>query len=497
MNVSRTKRRSLLQRVIRAGVWAVAFQSIDQLLILTRTIILAVLLNPADFGLFGIAMVSMIALSALSSPGLDNALIQKTGDIEPYLDIAWTVKVGRGVLVALALLAGAPLIATFFNEPSAESLIRMMGLVFLLQELINPGVLYFHKNLEFHKDFAFRMSGAVSDLVIAICAAILLRSAWAFVLGLVARNLIMIVVSYRLCRYRPRVSLEWRRLFELLDFGVWIWFIGIITLIVHQTATVIVGKLHGVTALGLFQMAQRIPGLALQQGIVGPMSSVAFPAYAKIHNDVERLRAAFLRVGALWAAVCMPIAAGIAVVGNDFTRILLGEKWMPMVPALIVVSIALFVKSLVATAMPLFMGQGQPRIAFYIKATEATAVLIFIYPLVARWGIVGAAATTLLGSIVALAAWYLRLRQRLSLSIIELGRTFGPPFISALTMVGFVISYRYMTFGLLPGSKLVDIVWFVLMIMVGCVTYLLVMHMWRKIIPGYELFGGIVEGLRR
>jgi len=316
------------------------------------------------------------------------------------------------------------------------------------------------------------------------------------VLGFLARNLIMLVLSYRLYRYRPRVSLEWRKLFELLDYGVWIWLIGIISVIVGQSASVIVGKVLGVAALGLFQMAQRIPGLAIQQGIVGPMTNVAFPAYAKIHNNVERLRTAFLRVGALWAAVCMPIAAGIAVVGSDFTRILLGEKWMPMVPALIVLSVAVFARSLVATAMPLFMGQGHPRLAFYLKATEATAVLILIYPLVTRWGIVGAATTMLLGSLVALAMWYLRLRQRLSLSIIELGRTFGPPFLSALTMVGVVILYRYMTLDLLSGSKLVDITWFVLMVAVGCVTYLLVMHIWRKVIPGYQPFGGIVEGLR-
>lgn len=496
MNMLPTRGQSLLQRVIHAGFWAVAFQSIDQLLIFVRTVILAVLLNPEDFGLFGIAMVSMMALDAFSRPGVNNALIQKKGNIEPYLDIAWTVQVVRGILVALSLWVGAPFVAMFFNAPAAESLVQALGFAFFLQGLMNPGVLYFQKDLEFHKDFRFKVSGAAADLTVAIVAAVLLRNAWAFVLGLMARNLTMLIVSYRIHHYRPRVSLEWRKLFELFDYGVWIWLIGIITLAVGQSASVIVGKVLGVAALGLFQMAQRIPGLALQQGIVGPMTSVAFPAYAKIHKDVERLRTAFLRVGALWAAVCMPIAAGIAAVGTDFTRILLGEKWMPMVPALIVLCVALFVKSLVATAMPLFMGQGHPRLAFYLKATEATAVLILIYPLVTRWGIVGAATTMLLGSLVALAMWYLRLRQRLTLSIIEFSRTFGPPFLSALTMVGVVILYRYMTLDLLSGSKLVDIVWFVIMIVVGIVAYFSAMQACRRIVPGYEPFKVIVEGFR-
>ena len=53
---------SLSQRVVHAGFWAFALRITDRLFGLTRTIVLARVLSPNDFGLFGIALLELSAL---------------------------------------------------------------------------------------------------------------------------------------------------------------------------------------------------------------------------------------------------------------------------------------------------------------------------------------------------------------------------------------------------------------------------------------------------
>ena len=482
------------QRVIHAGFWAVAFNSVDQVLIFARFIALAVLLSPRDFGVFGIGLVTLAALDALTRPGIRNALIQKSGDIEPYVDVAWTLQMTRGVVVATFLWIFAPWVAAFVDTPDAEQLMRVLGVIFLIQEVSNPRVLYFHRDLEFHKDFHFRVSGALADLIVALVAAFWLRNYWALVLGFAARNCAMFVVSYQLLHYRPRIAMQWHKLKELLNYGVWVWLTGLLNFIVQQGASVVVGKSLGASALGWLQMAQRIPSLALQQGVINPMASVAFPAYAKIRGDHARLRHAFLRVTALWAAVTLPMASGIAAVGGDFTRIFLGEKWLPMVPALILLSIALLVRSLVATAMPLFMGQGRPRLAFYLVATEALTLSILIYPFVTRWGITGAGAATLIAALVALLVWYAELKNRLQLGAKDIAMAIGPPLLSVCTMLIAVLLFRNFSLPDPPLAKLLDVAWFFTEVTVGAVVYVLSMQACQWSIKDYAPLRGIRGG---
>ena len=73
----------------------------------------------------------------------------------------------------------APWAAAFFDEPAAMPLMRALSLSFVFQGLTNIGVVAFQKKLEFHKEFAYRFSGILVDLVVAVTAAYLLRNAWA------------------------------------------------------------------------------------------------------------------------------------------------------------------------------------------------------------------------------------------------------------------------------------------------------------------------------
>ena len=123
--------KSWSQRVAHAGFWAFGLHTAEQVVILCRLFVVAVLLAPRDFGLFGMALISIMALDTLSQTGFEQALIHKREEIRPYLEVAWTVLFLRGLLLAVLLFVMAPWAAAFFREPDVVSLIRCLGLAFL------------------------------------------------------------------------------------------------------------------------------------------------------------------------------------------------------------------------------------------------------------------------------------------------------------------------------------------------------------------------------
>src|SRR6185369_6957925 len=100
---------SLTQRTVRAGIWLVIGDGANRLSGVVRLVILARVLSPADFGLMGIALVVTRWVEEFSELGLKDALIQKTGDVRPYLDTVWTAQILRGFGIAAVLVTGAPL----------------------------------------------------------------------------------------------------------------------------------------------------------------------------------------------------------------------------------------------------------------------------------------------------------------------------------------------------------------------------------------------------
>lgn len=353
-----------------------------------RTIILARLLAPEDFGLLGIALLSISMLETFSKTGFDSALIQKKENVEPYLDTAWTVSALRGIVLFSILLFSAPLIARFFNTPAAVQVIRVIALFTLLAGLRNIGILFFQKELEFNKQFSYEFSATLVDLTVAITLAFILRNVWALVWGGLAASLVRLVLSYVLHPYRPTISIDREGFRDLFGFGKWVLTSGILVFLVTQGDDILVGKLLGVTALGLYQMAYTLSNLPATE-VTHVISKVTFPAYSKFQDDVPRLRQAYLRVLQLTAFVSFPLAGGILIFASDFVRIFLGNKWVPMVPAVQVLVLAGLVRSIAATTGPIFHATGKPKIDTMWQIVRLLVLSTFIYPLTLRLGILG------------------------------------------------------------------------------------------------------------
>jgi len=423
----------LSQRVIHAGFWAFALRITDRLFGITRTILLARLLSPNDFGLFGIALLGLSALNTFSQTGFQAALVQKKGDIKPYLDTAWTVQVIRGFVLAGILFGIAPYVASFFGEPMAIPLLRVLGLSAVFRGLTNIGVVYFQKELEFHKRFIYMFSGTLADMGVAIPVALILRNAWALVFGLLAGNFVRMVVSYFIRPYRPRLSFNKQQFKQLFGFGKWILASSAIMFLVTQGDDIFVGKLLGVSALGFYQLAYRISNMPVTE-ITQVISQVTFPAYSKLQDSVSKLRGAYFNVLQLTAFISIPLAGLVFVLAPDFTKIFLGEKWLPMVPAMQILAFFGAIRAIGATLGPVYNAKGRPDYPTKFNLMRLVFIVILIYPLTIHFGIVGTALTVLLATFVQNVVLIYYSRVFIQATLLDFGKNLLPPLCSAICM---------------------------------------------------------------
>lgn len=428
---------SLSKKVVRGGMWVFGLRIISRSLGFVRTIILARLLAPSDFGLLGIAMLAIATLETFSQTGFQAALVQKKDNIESYLDTAWTVSAIRGVILFLILLLSAPVVAKFFNSPQAALVIKVVAVSTLLSGFRNIGILFFQKELEFNKQFTYELSATLVDVTVAITLAFMLRNVWALVWGGLAANFVRLFMSYILHPYRPHARFNKAEFKELFGFGKWVLGSSILGFLITQGDDIFVGKMLGVTALGFYQMAYLISNLPATE-ITHVISQVTFPAYSKLQDDLPKLREAYLKVLQVTAFLSFPAAGLIFVLAPDFTQIFLGEKWLPMVPAMQILVLAGLVRSIAATTGHVFYAVKRVRIDTILQLVRFVILALLIYPFTVKWGLLGASIVVLLSIFISNIGFSFMVIKITKCSIVDFTKMIIFPLINTI-MVGLVI----------------------------------------------------------
>ena len=482
---------SLSQRVVRGGAWVFALRITGRAFGLIRLVILARILAPHDFGLMGIALLTMATLDTFSQTGFHAALIQKKNNTDSYLNAAWTVLVLRGLFLFGILFFIAPYAAIFFKAPQAKLIIQVIGLSVLLQAFTNIGVIYFRKELQFNKQFLYQLSGTLADFIVAISAVLILRSVWALVFGLLAGNVARFIASYLIHPYKPRLTSDLGKAKELFGFGKWVLGSSILIFLITQGDDIFVGKLLGTAALGFYQMAYLISNMPATE-ITHVISQVTFPAYSKLQDNIPRLREAYLKFFQVTAFLSFPIAGLIFVLASDFTKLFLGDKWMPMVPAMQVLVFAGLVRSIAATPGKIFHAIGKPEIDTKLQIVRLSVLAVLIYPFTIKWEILGTSIVVFFSIFVSSIGFSFMALKITKCKIEEYGKMIIFPLISGIIMVLSILLLK-------TCVNIATSWWFLLFATVGVLTYFGTVYLLDRFLNYgmYRLVNSCFDQLRR
>ena len=381
--------KSLSPKVIQSGFWSLGGNWLTRGLGIIKMVVLARLLSPIDFGILGLATLSINFFTVFSETGIESALIQKDKISRNQLDTAWTIGLVRGLILCFLLILSAGWLAAYFENSTLESVLKIMAVVFVLGGFVNIGLVYFQRELEFQKkvklDFISDFVGAVTAIILAFW----LKNVWALVLGSIAWGITKTLSSYCMHPYRPRLYLDLSIAKNLLNFGKHIFWIAIVTFIVTCGDDAIVGKLLGLSTLGYYMMAYNIANIPVSS-LAGIIGNILFPAFSKLQHEPVRLSEALKKVIELVLIILLPVTVLVMLLAKDFTSVFFGDKWLPMVPALQILSLLGLFRGLVNVFSPIQLALNRPDIQSRNKTLELIILLLLIYPLTNKWGLVGA-----------------------------------------------------------------------------------------------------------
>src|SRR4030042_4822007 len=145
-----------LKNTIKGVSWVGASRGIVRILSFIKTIVLARLLLPEQFCIYGIAALVLAFLEILTDTGINVFLVQEEDDVERYVNTAWVVSIIRGAFICLLIVLSSTFVSSFFKTPGSRNILLLISIIPLIKGFINPSIVKFQKHLLFKKDFIFR-----------------------------------------------------------------------------------------------------------------------------------------------------------------------------------------------------------------------------------------------------------------------------------------------------------------------------------------------------
>lgn len=383
---------------------------------LVTSIVAARVLSPRDFGLMATVILALSILEHFSQTGFDSALVQKQSDVEPYLDVAWTWHLVRGIVITGVLaLAAAPL-AHWYDEPMLLPLMLACCGSAVLIGAHNVGPIFFTRQLDFKTLFYIKAAHTGLKLAVFLPAVLIFRNVWALVIGHVVGAALGLVISYLAHPYRPKLSLDRSKLSELVGFGKWLTGMAWIGFVIGKGDDVFVSKYIGIAALGVYQFAYNLSNMPTTN-ITHVIGRIGLPTYARLLDDRDELRATFIKVMRVTLLSSGPVTVFIYVTIPDLVSYVVGEKWAGAIPLVRILVISGFVRSFAALAGPLFQATGRPDLDFKMNLPRFVCTVGLIWPFCALWGLEGACWVVLIAICTCLPTWIVGLRSLIDLKM--------------------------------------------------------------------------------
>ncbi len=314
---------ALQGRVRRASAWTSIGHGAGQLLRLLNNLILWHLLAPEVFGLMALVNACLTGLGLFSDLGLGPSIVQSARGNDPkYLNTAWTLQIGRGVLISLAACLLAWPMAALYRQPQFAYLLLVISLSPFIMGFYSTRVFTAARKMALGHLSAINLVSQTAGIAVMIVGAWLYHSIWAIVAGMLVSSALYTIWSHTfLPGIRNRFQWDAASARSLLHFGGWIFLSTSLTFLAGQSDRLVFGRMIPMAMLGVYSIATTF--VAMSQTLASQVfSSVLFPVLSRLHGEKADLSATFLRIRKPWLLLCGCTAACFVAGGPTLIRLL-------------------------------------------------------------------------------------------------------------------------------------------------------------------------------
>ena len=352
---------SLKQQALSGAKWTSIEKISTQLLQFVIGVIVARLVTPADFGIVGMLAIFIAFGNALLDSGFGTALIRQKEKTDKDYSTAFYFNIAIGFLVYIILYFTAPLIANFYETPELKDITQIYGLILVINSFVVVQVAKLTAELRFKIQFIINCSALMISGIVGITMAYKGFGVWAIVWQQLSNKIICTFLIWINAHWRPMLCFSIQSFKKLFSFGSKMLALSFIDIIYDNVYTLTIGKFYAPQYVGYYTRSQQIVNIP-QHSISQIVSKVSIPILAPYQDDNEKLLNVFEKIFRLTIFAVYPLLVGLVVLAEPLIQILLGEKWLPCVPYLQILSFGAIWVALTLINLNLFIVKGRSDI---------------------------------------------------------------------------------------------------------------------------------------
>ena len=365
--------------VQRFGTMAISFVS---------NIVLARLLTPDDYGTIGMLMIFIAVANTFVDGGFGSALIQKKEPTkEDYSTIFWWNMLLSVVLYGLLFL-GAPAVARFYNLPLLCDVLRVQGIVLIINALSIIQQNQLRKQLKFKRLATVTVISATLSAGIAIILAYMGWGVWALVAQQLMLSGFNAVQLWILNKWYPAFVFSKESFKQLFGFGGFILASNLINTFCNEIKGLLIGRFFSPATLGFYTQAYKLEQV-VSTSFSNVVDQVSYPVLAELQNNNESLKRTLKKLTTAISFITTPLMLIMALVAHPLILFLYTDKWLPSVYYFQVLCIAGIAICLQNISYHAVASKGKSKDLFVWTIIKRTLGIIIIVAGMALWGING------------------------------------------------------------------------------------------------------------
>lgn len=383
--------RDLTSKLKGGALWTYLQGSVGTIIQFLAGIVLARLLEPADFGVFLAVTAYVAILSAQVNFGLPTALTQAKELKEEQWNSAFWLMQAIAVLCTGLVFIGSNWLEEFYGDPRYGDIMRLMCANFFLMPFMAINEALLRRQLDFKSIGLIQIKASLAGTTLSLTAAFAGLGPYSLVIGGVSSTVFSTLLMSTKAPWRPKFNFNMTPLRPLLHYSWYTHINGSLILTSQRVDNMLIGRLNGLTELGLYNRAFSLARMPVEN-LCTPLYQLLFSGFSRIQDDIDHSRLLFKKALCLVASAVFPLLVALILLAHAFVYYIYGSKWLPAVVPLQIMAVGSFMLVIGTTLGSLGAAQNLVRQMTPIQVTNLLLTIAAV-AVGARWGLVGVAAS--------------------------------------------------------------------------------------------------------
>lgn len=366
--------------IFHGTIWSLIDNFSRQMITLLVFVVLARMLEPALFGLLATSILIVQGFKSIAFDSIGTALVRKLKPEDIDYDTGFWMCVALSIPSFLIMFSIAGYVERWTGAEGLGSVMRGVSLI-----VLTSGLCRIHEARLTH-EMNFRPLAIRSFFSVLAGGAVGIGMAMAGygIESLIAQQVVTSISEFLLLwtvsRWKPSFRFSMASCREITHFSKHVATTAGTNFANQNSDIFFVTYYLGSAAAGFYATGKRITN-TLNIVISTALMRVSLPAFSRLQEDEPELQKTFLHSTALTAMVTAPMFVGLAVLSHDVVLLLLGEKWLPSVPVMQIITVIGFLTSIGYYNQSIMLVKNKPqwqaRLTLLYAVTNLTAFFLF------------------------------------------------------------------------------------------------------------------------